>query len=80
MTHRMKSIKNLIKSKCYILITDKEAEMAGDFRGFTGLMKIHALMDMQRNLDGLVKRLKGKEAKNGRNKPRRKASGRDEQK
>lgn len=79
---KMKDAKALIKSKCYILVTDKEATMSGDFRGFDGLMKIHALKEMMHQAEKLLKKLgasppklkKKKEAPNAGNRSGRKTS------
>lgn len=57
MQNKLRDAQKLIKSKCYILITDKEGTMAGDFKGFTGIMKINTLKIMLDNGRKLVKRL-----------------------
>lgn len=67
MNSRLKDASKLIKSKCYILITDKEGVMSGDFRGFTAIMKLHTLKQMQENLQKMITKLsKPKRGKNGR--------------
>lgn len=75
MSTKLKDAGKLIKSKAYILITDKEGTMAGDFRGFSGLMKIHTLKQLHENTDKVLRKLQGKE-KPKRSKNVRNTSGR----
>lgn len=86
MNNRLRDAKELIRSKVYILITDKEAKMAGDFKGFDGLMKINSLKLMLENGERLIKKIgasspakgsgstKRKEVKRGGNTSGRKKS------
>lgn len=63
MSTRMKDAAKLLKSKCYILITDKEGTMAGDFKGFSGIMKIHTLKAMHTQTERLLNKLQAKDTR-----------------
>lgn len=68
----------MLKSKCYILITDTDITLAGDFRGMSRLMKLSSLTGLRKNIDSTIKELT-KEGTSGRNKRGRAKSSSDKQ-
>lgn len=60
----------LLKSKTYILVTETEGILAGNFKGFDGVMKIHSLRMLTQKANELLDKLQATEKKgktNGRN-------------
>lgn len=57
MNQKFKDASHLIKSKAYILITDRESVIAGDFKGFSAFMKLHSLKLLQENTGKMIKHL-----------------------
>lgn len=57
MNSKLKDASKLVKSRVYILITDKEGTMAGDFRDFDGFMKLSALHSFYANTAKMIDEL-----------------------
>lgn len=52
---KLRAIKALIVSKTYALVTDTEGHTEGDFRGFTGTMKLASLRNIKSRIEDLIK-------------------------
>lgn len=59
MTSKLSSVRKLLRSRVYILITDKEAIVETDFEGLSGLMQIQALEEASTSILNFLKELKG---------------------
>lgn len=63
MNTKLRDAARLVKSKVYILVTDEEAVMNGDFRGFDNFLKLHSLQSLHANTEKLIaeilKQIKG---------------------
>jgi hypothetical protein len=65
---RIYSAGKLLKSKAYVLVTEKEAIVEMDFDSFDGLMAIHAMKSIIRQLEDIVAKWQKKQEKaHGRN-------------
>jgi cell division protein ZapA (FtsZ GTPase activity inhibitor) len=73
MSNKLSSAAKLMKSKMYVLITERETIVESDFAGFDGIMQLHTLKMLERNIAKAVKQIqKQMEKENGRNKALRK--------
>jgi hypothetical protein len=54
---KLKDLAHLIKSKSYILITNKQTILAGHFSEFDKFSAIHYLKLVQKNIKDMLKRL-----------------------
>lgn len=73
----------LLKSKTYILVTETEGVLAGNFTGFDGVMKIHSLRMLTNKANEMLDKLQANEKKgktNGRKSSGRKSSSTNKQK
>lgn len=55
MKQKLQDVSKLLAAKTYILITEKEAMLAGDLKGLPGFMKIHTMQGLIRNANRLLK-------------------------
>lgn len=74
MNQKFKDATKLIKSRVYILVTDKDASMSGDFRGFSAFMKLHSLKLLHENTAELIRELQTKLGKGKSKSGKRKAT------
>lgn len=67
MSRKLKSVKRLMASKFYVLVTDKEAFMEGKYSGkLDSMMILHSLSAARKHLDKIIKRVE-KDITDGRN-------------
>jgi hypothetical protein len=60
MRQSYKDAYKLLKAKTYILITPKETFMAGDLRKLPDIMRLHTLVQLQAQIEKLVRKYEKK--------------------
>ena len=53
--NKLNSVKKLMRSKFYVLVTDTESVVHSSFAGMSGIMQLHALRSAKAVLDKLIK-------------------------